>query len=182
MEFSCNCFPSWGYWFCCVWFFFPTSPEMLLIFQAHPIFKMLLSICISYMFQIISLISYLVFKLEVVAMAGCQMFRLSCLQHILMWIYWRMKRKFLIKSTVQNKTHVVFDELQLCIQLNFSSSCSFVSVCVQDCFGIVSLGSCASEDDDTVGNVLSCSSFMSLALNMVILKSYAFNVFLARLF
>lgn len=57
---------------------------MLLIFQAHPIFKMLLSICISYMFQIISLISYLVFKLEVVAMAGCQMFRLSCLQHILM--------------------------------------------------------------------------------------------------
>lgn len=45
---------------------------MLLIFQAHPIFKMLLSICISYMFQIINLISYLVFKLEDVAMAGCQ--------------------------------------------------------------------------------------------------------------
>lgn len=44
-------------------------------------------------------------------MAGCQMFRLSCLQHILMWIYWWMRRKFLIKSTVQNETQVSFDEV-----------------------------------------------------------------------
>lgn len=103
VEFSFNCYPSWGYWFCC-FFFFPISTWNVLIFQAHPVFKMLLSICISYMFQVICPISYLVFKLEVVVMAGCQMFRLSCLQHILMWIYWWTRRKFLIKSTVQNTT------------------------------------------------------------------------------
>ena len=89
-----------------------------------PFFKMLLSVCISYMFQVICLISYLVFKLEVVK-ARCQMFRLSCLQHILMWIYWWMRRKFLIKSTVQSKTHVSFDEvlnnIALHTELKFSS-------------------------------------------------------------
>lgn len=44
-----------------------------------------------------------------------------------------------------------------CVQSwKFSSSCSFVSVCVQECFGIVSLSSCTSEDDNTAGNVVSC--------------------------
>lgn len=38
------------------------------------------------------------------------MFRLSCLQHILMWIYWWMRRKFLIKSTVQSKTPISIDD------------------------------------------------------------------------
>lgn len=72
---------------------------------------MLLSVCVSYMFQVICLNHYLVFKLEVVVMAECQMFRLSCLQHILMWIYWWMRRKFLIKSTVVSKTPLSFDEV-----------------------------------------------------------------------
>lgn len=72
---------------------------------------MLLSVCVSYMFQVICLNHYLVFELEVVVMAECQMFRLSCLQRILMWIYWWMRRKFLIKSTVQSKTPLSFDEV-----------------------------------------------------------------------
>ena len=131
---------------------------------------MLLSICISYMFQVICLISYLVFKLEVVVMAGCQMFRLSCLQHILMWIYWWMRRKFLIKSTVQNKTHVSFDEVlnntALRTELKFSSSCSFANVSVQHCFGIAALGSCVRE---IAGNVMSCSWFILLTLNIAVL-------------
>lgn len=131
---------------------------------------MLLSICISYMFHIICLISYLVFKLEVVVRAGCQMFRLSCLQHILMWIYPWMRRKFLIKSAVQNKTHVSFNEMvnniALHTELKFSSSCSFAYVSVQHFFGIAALGSCAR---DITGNVMSCSWFISLTLNIAVL-------------
>lgn len=73
-------------------------------------------------FKLSAWISYLVFKLEVVVMAECQMFRLSCLQHILMWIYWWMRRKFLIKSTVQSKTPISFDEvLKLLIAQSWSS-------------------------------------------------------------
>lgn len=130
---------------------------------------MLLSICISYMFQVICLISYLVFKLEVVVLAGCQMFRLSCLQHILMWIYWWMRRKFLIKSTVQNKSHVSFDEVlsnvALCTEVKFSSSRSIANVSVQH-FGIAALGSRAR---DIAGNVMSCSWFVPLTLNLAVL-------------
>lgn len=51
------------------------------------------------------------------------MFRLSCLQHILMWIYWWMRRTFLIKSTVQSKTPISFDDevLKLLIAQSRSS-------------------------------------------------------------
>lgn len=103
-------------------------------------------------------------------MAGCQMFRLSCLQHILMWIYWRMRRKFLIKSTVQNKTHVSFDEvlnkIALCTELKFSSSCSFANVSVQHFLGIAALGS---RVRDITGNVMSCSRFIPFTLNIAVL-------------
>lgn len=131
---------------------------------------MLLSICISYMFQFICLISYLVFKLEVVVMAGCQMFRLSCLQHILMWIYWWMRRKFLIKSTVQNKTPVSFNEvlnnIAVCTELKFSSSCSFANVTVHHSFEIAALRSHAT---DIADSVVSCSPFSPLILNIAVL-------------
>lgn len=99
-------------------------------------------------------------------MAGCQMFRLSCLQHILMWIYWWMRRKFLIKSTVQNETHVSLDEVlnnvTLHAELKFSSSCSFANVSVQHFFGIATLGSRAR---DVAGNAMSCSWFIPFTLN-----------------
>lgn len=144
MEFSLNYFLSWGDWFCC---FFPWLYLKCINFPgSFDFFKMLLSICISYVFQVICLISYLVFKLEVVVMAECQMFRQSCLQHILMWIYWWMRRKFLIKSTVQNKTPVSLDEVlknvALHTKLKFSSSCSFTNVSGQHFQGIAVLGSC----------------------------------------
>lgn len=150
-------------------FFPPTPPEMYSFFRLIPFFKMLLSICISYMFQVICLISYLVFKLEVVVMAGCQMFRLSCLQHILMWIYWWMRRKFLIKSTVQKRTPVSFNEvlnnIAVCTEL-FGSSCSFANVSVHHSFEIAALCSHAT---DIADSVVSCSWLSPLALNIAVL-------------
>lgn len=103
--------------------FFPNSIWNVSVFQAHPFF---LRCCFLFAFltcfKLSAWISYLVFKLEVVVTAECQMFRLSCLQHILMWIYWWMRRKFLIKSTVQSKTPISFDEvLKLLIAQSWSS-------------------------------------------------------------
>lgn len=81
-----------------------------------------------------------------------------------------MRRKFLIKSTVQNETHVSLDEVlnnvTLHAELKFSSSCSFANVSVQHFLGIAALGSHAS---DVAGNVVSCSWFMPLTLNTAVL-------------
>lgn len=98
--------------------FFPSSIWNVSIFQAHPCF---LRCCFLFAFltcfMLSAWISYLVFKLEVVVTAECQMFRLICLQHILMWIYWWMRRKFLIKSTVQSKTPI---SLMKCYKCTYS--------------------------------------------------------------
>lgn len=146
--------------------FFPSSIWNVSVFQAHPFF---LRCCFLFVFltcfKLSAWISYLVFKLEVVVRAECQMFRLSCLQHILMWIYWWMRRKFLIKSTVQSKTPISFDQvLKLLLAQSWSSApCAALQMFVWVFCGIAAVGSCVR---DMAGSDLSHSGFIPLTLSM----------------
>lgn len=80
-----------------------------------------------------------------------------------------MRRKFLIKSTVQTKTPVSFDEvwnnMALCSELKFSSSCSLANVSIQHFSAVVALGSQAR---DVADNVMSHSWFIPLTLNVAV--------------